>query len=832
VGTISADPDGAGPLTNRARRITYAATGLVAQQENGTTAGQSDSAWAAFAPAEAINFSYDSRRRPVLQTLNSGGTIYALTQTSYRADDRVECVAQRMNPAAFSSLPASACTLGTQGSFGPDRITKAVYDNEGQLTQVRVAVGTADEAAERTLTYTDNGQLASLKDGENNLTSYAFDGHDRPWKTFFPVTTKGAATSSTSDYEQFTYDPNGNVTSLRLRDGQAIATGYDALNRPTSKDLPGAEWDEGFGYDLLDRMTSAAKGPIPHSFAYDALGRQVAEGEIYGGVSRQFDLAGRLTRLTWQDGFFVDYDRLITGELSRVRENGATSGVGVLAIYVYDDLGRRTTLMRGNGTVTSYGYDPVSRLSAVIHDLAGTANDLTVTYSYNPASQIVSQTRSNDAYAFTGHVGGSTDSTANGLNQLASIGGGAPGYDARGNLTYDPITGRYFGYWSEGELVAASGGYGFGRDAFSRLIDTYANGFVGERFVYDGAEIVAETDGANIAGRYVRGDGPDELLAAYLTADPSSRRWVHADERGSVIAYTDSAGNATAINRYDEFGIPQTGNWGRFQYTGQLWLPQAGLYDYKFRAYDPRQGRFYQPDPIGYAGDGPNLYAYVLNDPVNFTDPLGLQVINCLGWPGCPSNWVVTGARTGGLNGAGTSGGGIYTLLPSFISRSPAIGAAAVASNKRKDRSRTCAGPVATYSRGGSLTLVGFAGFNANVSVALSYPLHPDLKNPLRGIQISFNAQAAYIQGFGFFGGSGLQTAYGFSTQHAPAGLSSSTFAYAEGDFGFGEAVGASAQASSTGFTGAAGRIQEGFGAFLGAGIGKQFTYAFKPWFC
>jgi hypothetical protein len=162
-------------------------------------------------------------------------------------------------------------------------------------------------------------------------------------------------------------------------------------------------------------------------------------------------------------------------------------------------------------------------------------------------------------------VSGSTDSTANGLNQLASIGGGAPGYDDRGNLTYDPVTGRYFGYWSEGELVAASGGYGFGRDAFSRLIDTYANGFVGERFVYDGAEIVAETDGANIAGRYVRGDGPDELLAAYLTADPSSRRLVHADERGSVIAYTDSGGNATAINRYDEFGNPQAGNWGRFQ---------------------------------------------------------------------------------------------------------------------------------------------------------------------------------------------------------------------------------------------------------------------------
>jgi len=49
-----------------------------------------------------------------------------------------------------------------------------------------------------------------------------------------------------------------------------------------------------------------------------------------------------MTRTTWQDGFYVDYDRLVTGELWKVRENGASSGVGVLATYSYDDLRRRT----------------------------------------------------------------------------------------------------------------------------------------------------------------------------------------------------------------------------------------------------------------------------------------------------------------------------------------------------------------------------------------------------------------------------------------------------------------------------------------------------------
>ncbi|MBD3753996.1 MAG: hypothetical protein IE935_16625, partial [Micrococcales bacterium] len=66
------------------------------------------------------------------------------------------------------------------------------------------------------------------------------------------------------------------------------------------------------------------------------------------------------------------------------------------------------------------------------------------------------------------------------------------------------------------------------------------------------------------------------------------------------------------------------GNAGRFQYTGQAWLTEAGLYHYRARAYLPQIGRFLQTDPIGYAA-GANLYAYVGADPVNWIDPFGLQ---------------------------------------------------------------------------------------------------------------------------------------------------------------------------------------------------------------
>jgi RHS repeat-associated protein len=645
VGVVSADPDGGGVRKPIAQRITRDAKGRVTLAETGNVNSQSDGDWPGFVSLQQATIDYDGVDRPVKQTVSAGGTTYQVTQRSYDAAGTYDCTAVRMNNATWGALP-DACTLTTAGSAGPDRITRNLYNGARQITTVQTAYGTADQANEVASAYTGNGLLASLTDGEGNKTSYEYDGFDRPSKTYYPVTTTGSSTSSAADYEQLGYDAAGNVTSRRLRDGQTITYGYDNLNRVTSKVTPGSapNWDVAYAYNLLGQVTNATgDGWAVNAYSYDALGRVVVEQNYNAPTYHAYDLAGRQTRLTWSDGFYVDYDHSVTGEVTAIRENGATSGAGVLATYGYDDLGRRVSVTRGNGTTTSYGYNGASQLASLTQDLGGSAYDFTNGFSYNPAGQIASLTRSNDAYAWTGHYNVDRDYTLNGLNQTTAAGSTGIGYDGRGNLSSSGSAS--YSYTAENQLISGPGTTMLYEPGGGQLLQSY-NTSTGTdtRFVWSGSQMVAELVGPSwsITKRYVPGPGADETVVWYEGSGTGDRRWLQTDERGSVVAVTDGSGNVIGVNSYDEYGIPAAGNIGRLQYTGQAWMPELGMYYYKARIYSPTLGRFLQSDPIGY-GDGMNLYNYVGGDPINLVDPTG-----AFGTEPCTSTICVEGKRDTG----------------------------------------------------------------------------------------------------------------------------------------------------------------------------------------
>lgn len=119
---------------------------------------------------------------------------------------------------------------------------------------------------------------------------------------------------------------------------------------------------------------------------------------------------------------------------------------------------------------------------------------------------------------------------------------------------------------------------------------------------------------------YVLGPNPDERL---IWVDGAGTvRYPHTDRRGSTIAVSQ-AGQAVERFHYGEFGQSGPTITGYpYRYTGQRLDAWTGHYNYKAREYAPSIGRFLQPDPLGFV-DGPNVYAYVGNDPLNASDPTG-----------------------------------------------------------------------------------------------------------------------------------------------------------------------------------------------------------------
>ena len=461
------------------------------------------------------------------------------------------------------------------------------------------------------------------------------------------ATTPG--TISATDYEQYAYDAAGNRLSLKRRDGRTLTFTYDNLNRMLSKLIPdgcppiqppgtgcppaSATRDVFYSYDLLGRQLTArfdsTSGADGIANAYDGFGNltssQISMAGFTKAVTSLYDLDNNRTRVTHPDAqaFTYAYD-------ARDRLSGVYEGVGTGAPLdtfgwnADDTLASRSENGTGAGSA-AYTYDAIGRLATQTDTFPSfVASNVGWTFGVNPASQITSETRDNDAYAFTGIATANKNYSVNGLNQYTAVAGTGHTYDANGNLTGDG-TNAYV-YDGENRLVSATAAgvtATLTYDPLGRLWQVI-KGASDTRFLYDGDALVAEFNAAGgRTARYVHGSNAaaDDPLLWYVGSGTGIRRYLHADHLGSIVAATNAA-NAPTVNTYDEYGVPGAGNVGRFQYTGQVWLSELGLYHYKARLYSPTLGRFLQTDPTGYEG-GINLYVYVGDDPNDGIDATG-----------------------------------------------------------------------------------------------------------------------------------------------------------------------------------------------------------------
>lgn len=161
TGVIRSAPN---ELGHPAERYTYDERGLLVETEYGAlrtwqSAEIAPSDWSDFVVSHKKQNEYNDLRWLILSSsVSPSGEILELTQYSYDAYGRQVCKAVRMNPAAYHSPPADACQLGATGSYGPDRITRYVYDAQDNLLEEHRAVGTPIEQVYAKNTYDENGK--------------------------------------------------------------------------------------------------------------------------------------------------------------------------------------------------------------------------------------------------------------------------------------------------------------------------------------------------------------------------------------------------------------------------------------------------------------------------------------------------------------------------------------------------------------------------------------------------------------------------------------------------------------------------------------------------
>ena len=199
-------------------------------------------------------------------------------------------------------------------------------------------------------------------------------------------------------------------------------------------------------------------------------------------------------------------------------------------------------------------------------------------------------------------------------------------------------------------------------DLRGRLVATYAYNHRGQRvrktvhaaegagpvtryFLWDEEALVAEIapDGAIVTQYVAIDDGRRRIPIVQLQAGAPGRALragrasqsilaIHSDHRGAPVALTDERGRLAWQARVGPWGTAtvqaKSGGAGtNLRLPGQYFDAETGLHDNWHRSYDPRRGRYLQPDPLGYP-DGADAYAYAGGDPINRADPAGLYEID------------------------------------------------------------------------------------------------------------------------------------------------------------------------------------------------------------
>jgi RHS repeat-associated protein len=421
----------------------------------------------------------------------------------------------------------------------------------------------------------------------------------------------------------FTYDPNYRRITNMTDDIGVTTYHYFPITAPP---VLGA-----------GRLASV-EGPLTNdtaTYAYDELGRCVQTTSDGVASTSSFDAAGRVAGTSNALGAFTyAYDGSSRRVISQSDPNGQTAAIGY-GNNLQDFALQQITYLVGATPVSQFSYATDVPMMRIISwsQQAGIQPPSIFTFDYDAANQLLSAVVTNSGGAVNDYSY-SYDPSGNRLSEQAGGVNSTASYNAlnqsstAANTAANSRTNEWDGQNRLAAVNAGSNRTEFAYDGMSRLayIRQLQNGsqVSFRRFVWDSTHICEERDatGANITKRFY----PQGMQ---LETSPTAGAYYYTrDHLGSIRELTDGSGSVRARYSYDPFGrrTKVSGDVDAdFGFAGMFWSAEANLSLTHFRTYDPELGRWLSRDPLRNAemNQGPNLYAYVQNDPVNRIDPLG-----------------------------------------------------------------------------------------------------------------------------------------------------------------------------------------------------------------
>ena len=544
-------------------------------------------------------------------------------------------------------------------------IVSAIDDTGQEVTFTfdshnRMLSATNELSETTTFTYDTQGNLDTVSGPSGLMFTFTYD----------EVRNVTSQTDALGRQTHYGYDVLRNLTSVSNPNGTSISYDYDAIKRLIGITASTGE-QINYEYSKLGKRIRIEDNDSLIEATHDKMGRTTSITYNAGGVHAtqppnvgyglSYNDAGQLTGITRVDGTPLTYSYDARGILAGITTPDIDHQLTIDASSRFTVLASQITGGVASGFVRS--YTPNDQLEGLDIDINGlttfqyqitmddignrtgiTDNGGARSYSYDAAGQLLTAShpdQSNEAYSYddlgnrltSTFTAGAIDYDA--ANQIVRDSAFDYDFDLNGNLvtksnlSSDEVT--HYSYSAFDQLVEIDHQNAVGMtisltsyayDGMGRRISRTVDGTV-TKFVHQNTRVVASYDGSDtLLATYLHGPEPNMVLSM----ETMGEQFVfHRDPIGSVIAISDRLGGIVNEYAYDSFGRLMSESElvdNPFGFTGAERDVESGLYYMRARYYDSFSGRFVQADGRGFT-TGLNLYHYVKNNPLVFTDPNG-----------------------------------------------------------------------------------------------------------------------------------------------------------------------------------------------------------------